>query len=46
VDFLGEVIAAVKSGVSLKRLFSRLLVPTPETINILNHVEGYERSIC
>jgi len=31
VDFLGEVIAAVKSGVSLKRLFSRLLVPTPET---------------
>jgi len=31
VDFLGEVAVAVKSGVSLKRFFSRLLVPTPKT---------------
>jgi len=36
VDFLGEVTVAEESGVSLKRFFSRLLTPTPETILIIN----------
>jgi len=34
MDFL-EVTVAEKSGVSLKRFFSRLLVPTPETITYI-----------
>jgi len=36
VDFLGEeVIALVRSGISLERFFSWLLAPIPETIMFL-----------